>query len=304
METIPREVIIEKAKEIISPLTVGENKTRKKLTGSFAIITTIVTIVAYVVLYSYKVGYCGVFNIPSECVRVDLRDYLPALVQLSGISMYVIWYVLYIKTDIAFRRAKFNLVRVSYGFLIIYLLFSMNGLLKNMPSYRVLLIVSSIAFSIEIVIYFFLKFKGFKDVKKENEKIAIENAIYDLLLYNTVIRNGVLFMLFAVIIASLTGRVLARNTTSFQTFSKDDKEFAVIVDYGEKVVVQEVQIDDDQIAILTRNYSYLSKEDITFEPRVFSSCSLVSSLDSAQNEQTIELADSIDCVEDGDMETP
>lgn len=280
MDTIPREEIVEKAREIISPVTEGERAFRKKLTGSFAIITTIVTIIAYVVLYSYKVGYCRVFNIPAECVRVDLRDYLPALVQLSAISMYLVWYVLYIKIDVAFRRAKFQWMRVCYGFLIIYVLFYTNGLLKSLPSYSFLLIVSSIAVLFELIVFFVLKFKGFKDVKKENEKTAIENAVSDLLFYNTVIRNGILFILIAVIVASITGRVKAKNATFFQTLSKDDKEFAVIVDYGEKVVAQEAHADNSVINIDISHYLFLSKEGLSFKGKTYQEVFRLDSFDS------------------------
>ena len=177
MDTIPEEIIVKKAREIVAPLTNQDKKLTKKLSGNLAIITTLISIFAYVVLYSFKIGYCSVFNIPFENIQVNLKDYLPALVQISSVSIYLIWYILFIKVDIAFNRAMFQWMRICYGFLIIYLLLSANGFLKHVSGILSVIIVLSISFGIEFIvfIYFKLKYKKYEDVKPEDEKKAVEN---------------------------------------------------------------------------------------------------------------------------------
>ena len=279
METIPREKIVEKAKEVVAPITNEDNTLRKKLAGNFAIVTTLVTISAYVILYAFKVGYYSIYHIPAECVRVDIRDYLPALVQLAGVSINIIWYVLLVKVDIVFHRARFHWMRVLYSSLILYILAYSNGILNRMKSIWLFLIVVSIAVIIELFVFLAFRFKGFKDVKKEDEKRAIENAASDLLLYNTVIRNGIFLIIIAVILASISGKVIAKNASTFQTFLKDDKEYAVIVDYGEKIIAQEAYIENGFIDINIDQYYFFTKDGLAFEYKEYVDSSLVSSLE-------------------------
>ena len=308
MDTIPREEIVKNAANIVSPLTNYENAIRKKIVGNFAAVTTSVTIVAYVVLYAFKIGYFSVFNIPSSCIRVDLRDYLPVLVQISVVSIYLVWYTLFIKVDLAFQRAVFQWMRVCYGFLIIHLLLSMNGFLKRFSGIVELLIVFSIAAGVELLVYLFFKWKGFSDVKKENEAKAIENAVSDLLMYNTVIRSGVFFILIAMIASPLIGKAIASNSSSFQVFSKDDKEYAVIIDYGEKVLAQEAHADNCVINIDISHYLFLSKDGISFKSTTYQEVFRLDSFDSdypvgtEENEQidTALERETVSHVEEGD----
>lgn len=279
METIPREEIVKKARGIVSPLIEKENGFTKKLSGNVAVITTAVTIFAYVVLYSFKIGYYGTFNIPAKCIQIDLRDYLPVLVQISGISIYMVWYMLFIKADIALKQAMFQWYRVLYGFIIIYYLLSANDFLRSSSKIPISIIAFCAALVIELIVYFFFSFRGFADVKKDDEKKAIENAALDLLMYHSTVRNGVFLVLITVIIAPLIGQGYAKNDSSFQVFKKDDKEYAVIVDYGERVLAQEAHTENGTLLIDISHYTFLSKEGLSFENTVFNATSLLSSLD-------------------------
>lgn len=278
MDTVPRETIAKKAADTITPLTSRENAFRKNLSSNIAVITTLVTVSAYVVLYAFKVGYYSIFNIPATCIRVDLRDYLPVLVQISAISIYLVWYTIYISVDVAYKRASFQWMRICYGCLIIYMLFSMNGILNRIPGTHVIIIVFSGAIGIELLVYLLLKlrFKGFSNVKKKDEEKAIENAVSDLLLYNSIVRSGVLFLIIAVTIAPFIGRLFANNLSTFQVFSNNDKEYAVIIDYGEKVLAQESRAENRTIIIDISHYLYLSKDDISFENATYDGVNLIS----------------------------
>lgn len=280
MDTIPEEIIVKKAREIVAPLTNQDKKLTKKLSGNLAIITTLITIFAYVVLYSFKIGYCSVFNIPLENIQVNLKDYLPALVQISSVSIYLIWYILFIKVDIAFNRAMFQWMRICYGFLIIYLLLSANGFLKHVSGILSVIIVLSISFGIEFIvfIYFKLKYKKYENVKPEDEKKAVENAVSDLLIHNSVVRTGGFFLLIAVILAPLVGKAFAKNVSSFQLFTNNDKEYAVIIDYGDRIAAQEVHVENEILFIDISQYTCFSKEGISFKTTSFKSAVLSSCL--------------------------
>ena len=89
METTTKKEIASKAREKIAPITEKEDAATKAAVENIAVITTLITIGAYVVMYAYKSGYYSEFNIPAICVRISLKDYLPLLFQICSLSIYI-----------------------------------------------------------------------------------------------------------------------------------------------------------------------------------------------------------------------
>ena len=142
---------------------------------------------------------------------------------------------------------------------------SVNGFLKHVSGILSVIVVLSISFGIEFIvfIYFKLKYKKYEDVKPEDEKKAVENAVSDLLIHNSVVRTGVFFLLIAVILAPLVGKAFAKNVSSFQLFTNNDKEYAVIIDYGDRIAAQEVHVENEILFIDISQYTCFAKEGIS-----------------------------------------
>ena len=292
-DTTKRDVISD-AKDRVTTFSKAADSKTKKIIECFAIITTVVTIALYVVLYAYKTGYLDVFGIPASCVKVNLVDYLPALYRICAVSIYIVWYVISKKTFEIIGSIDMEPIRVMYGYYVVLYLSEPFGIYKNLPAVFKIIIPLCVSLIVELVLYF--KKKPRKNSKKDSNSVSkkeyaliLENTVHDLLLsryYNT----GVFIVILAVTLAPILGRASAKNNESFQLCDVDNEAYAVIADYGDTIIAQKAKENDNQIEINTSSYTFFAKDNIEFTYNQYNNVLLVSEFSTDTDQGSSEFA--------------
>lgn len=289
MEKTTKKELSLKAREKMAPITEREHTAIKAAVENIAAITTLITIGAYVVMYAYKTGYYFEFNIPAICVRMSLRDYLPLLFQICSLSIYILWYIVTIKSDMALRRIKINGYRVLYGYLLVYMVLYSNRIFRFFPKYAPLPISFGLSFFVELLIYLIRKKKS---SNKERERIVstteqafvLQDIITDTFFYRYYIRTGFFVFALAVALMPFWGSLIARANVDFQICQLNDVPYAVIMDYGDSFIAQKAKIDDTCMEIDTSKYCFFQKEGVEFENRRFERISRVAAFSNEEGE--------------------
>ena len=285
METTTKKEIASKAREKIAPITEKEDAATKAAVENIAVITTLITIGAYVVMYAYKTGYCSEFNIPAICVRISLKDYLPLLFQICSLSIYILWYIVILRSDMALRRIKINGYRVLYGYLLIYMVLDSNRIFRFFPKFAPFPISLGLSFFIELLIFSIRKKRSSNKEKEQTVSTAeqafvLQDIITDTFFYRYYIRTGFFVFALAVALMPFWGRLIARANVDFQICQLNDVPYAVIMDYGDIFIAQKAKIDDTCMEIDTSKYSFFQKDGVEFEYRHFESISRVAAFTS------------------------
>lgn len=276
MDTKSKKEIVAKAWDKVAPIAEKEKNATKAVIENIAVLTTMITIGAYVVMYAYKAGYYIEYNIPSACIRVSLKDYLPLLFQICSSSVYILWYIVASKSDQALNRIRINGYRILYGHFLIYMILSSNGIIKFFPYWLFLLITVGLSVIIELLLFFVRKARIRNKSKDRNVSIAeqgfiLENTISDIFFYRYYIRTGFFILAIAVVIAPFWGRLLAKANDSFQVFQMNNDSHVVIADYEDSIMAQKALINDTNIVIDTSSYYFYPKEGIEFKNCSFKS---------------------------------
>lgn len=274
MEPKSREEIVEKAIKAVAPVAQREEKRIKGAIENIAIITTMITIGAYVVMYAYKVGYYMRFNIPAACVRVDLKDYLPLLLLIGSMSLCALWYIIELKSDQVLNKRGFNILRIFYGFAIVSEILRRIGIFHLVPSWAFFLISISLSVLIEGLICF-IRRKKTRTKQKEGspimQEVVFENTVHSIFIHRYYIRTGIFILALASSLGPLAGQLIAEAKKDFQMFQINEASYAVIEDYGDSVISQRAIIDGDNLSINTSSYLYSQKDGIKFEYYTFDS---------------------------------
>ena len=82
-------------------------------------------------------------------------------------------------------------------------------------------------------------------------------------MYTYYFKFGIAFLAIAVVLAPYVGEIKAKANLEYQTFADSDIQYAIIVDYNDKVLVQRSKEENDVLTIYADSYSYVSKEDLS-----------------------------------------
>lgn len=299
MNEITRKDLVDDAQKRVTSFVEKENSAIKHAIENAAIITTLITIGSYIVMYAYKAGFYSVFNIPVMCVRVSLKDFLPMLFQISGLSIYILWYIVALKQDVILKRKRLNGYRIMYGYLIIYMILHSNGIFNlfphNYPTYLPILFSIGLSCAMELFLNLNKPPKKDKAIPKVTQKIEFEDIVTGILIYRYYIKTGFFVLAVAVTLAPFWGKLIAKSNVNYQVFDYNEKRYAVIVDYDDTIIAQRVEMGNGAMAINTSSYLYLQKNGIQFTYDKFDSVSRVTSFieesDGSQDEMEIIVAE-------------
>ena len=291
METKTTKELAEKAIEKITPIAKREKTAIKSAIENVALLTTLITIGAYVVMYAYKGGYCLEFSLPSTCIRVSLKDYLPLLFQICGFSLYILWYVSYIKSDKALARQKINGYRVLYGSMLVYWTLRLTNIQSLCPKYTSFPISIAIAFFVELIILLVRKNRTKnKDraVSKAEQPLVLEEMISGFFFRRYFIKTGVFILVVLVSLAPILGLLIAKGNDDYQIARIDNVLYAVILDYGDSFIAQKARETDTSFEINTSSYIFFQKDGVEFEYKTFDHITKVKEF-SNDNEENSEM---------------
>lgn len=232
---------------------------------------SIFAIVMIIVLYAFNTGNLREYNIPVECMKLDLRSYIPLATQMIGVSLWGLYYISYVKTDKVLKKNRFHLLRAAYGALIILTIMNYNHLYIAFGSVTVIIISIVIPVAIELIHYCFSKPARNKVISDIEYNMLVEDYTYNNIFNAYFIKCGIFVIIIAVTIAPLLGRISAKSKLEYQVCENMGIKYAVIIDYGDRVLAEKVSEAEKQLTIDTSSYHYFLKDDMTFEYKEYES---------------------------------
>ena len=264
MEEITKKELVQ---EVLEKTRAEEDNIIKKskyLIENLAVIFSVTTVFIILALYSYNRGYYKTYSIAESCITVDLKDFLPAALQLCGVYLYIVFYLVQLKKEQILKQCRFNLLRILYGeFIIHYILQNahIDQLIGAVPVF-----IISIVFPLLIEILWWVSKKDKKDrvYNGKEKQIVLEGMIEDRLLYLLHNKYALGIMVTIVLWASFWGNICAKSKNEYQIFEKDGVSYAVIIDREEYAIVEKVNEEKNSLFIDASSYMYVNKENYIF----------------------------------------
>lgn len=281
MPEVTRNDVIHEAIEKVQPTKDKANEQRKKLLEHTGAIISISIVVLTLALYAYNKGYCSVYNLPPECMPLNITSYLPLALQLCCITIYLLTYISSLKTTKILNKNRISLIRILYGWFIIHTLFNNIQTFVGGPWF--LLIALAIPIVVEIL--FVLKKRQHKNRNKRitpiEYNIMLDNMIETSIFNTYYIGYGLCVLVLVVVLAPTFGEINARTLREYQSFIYEKEQYVVIIDYSDRMLAQRVRVEQNTLYIDASEYCYLSKENIHFVYNVYDDVIII---DSASDE--------------------
>ena len=253
------------AQEIVEPFVQTHTNRVKNLINNAATVISGFAIVLTILLFAYNQGYSSVYHLPAKVIPVKLETYLSLAVNMAMLLTYGFFYIADKSSDRLLANGKFNFRAVICGAIV-----SLT-LLNNYYFNRVVGSIACIAISIivPIIIELILLFKykkkcndkpndpKMKTNKEKTEKVKKEEFVWNRIFYILYVKNGLFVLAVCILLAPVVGMISARANPNYQTCKYDSKTYAIIVEYEDSVLVQEADVCDNTITILTNSYRYL-----------------------------------------------
>ena len=266
--------IFREAQDRIKPITNEVESRKKKLFENAAVIISFSVIVLSVILYAFNTGFCRVFNLPVDVMSLDMARLLPLSFQILSISIYILFYLSSLKADRVLKNKRPNFIRVLWGALIVNHFFSANNVPAVIGKWWGLLLASLIPIMGEMIIYWAKKPKKIRRVSEIEHQATLEDAVQDSIFYTYYIRCGIFAVVLPFVFAPVLGEFSAKAEREYQTCVFQDTTYAVIVDYEDKILVQQAIEQDGSLLIDTSSYTYFDKKDIVLRYSEYTSVSI------------------------------
>jgi|BioPla2DNA2_1021312.scaffolds.fasta_scaffold02091_8 hypothetical protein len=235
-----------------------EQKKYKKVTVNIAAILSVAAILLLIILYAYSTGYYKVFNVPPSYFNLDLKLYLPVALQACAVFLLSSYYYASRKKDKAFKRNRIDLLRVFWVAWAMDIIFSLNNI--NGILYKV--IACSVAIVFELVIYIRGMPKEDKIISGSIYHLKLEDMVEREFLHSLYKRGYTIIIILIVLVAPYWGKMKAEHKMDYETVQLENKNYVIIVDYRDAVVMQPCSIIDDTLVIDTTQYLYKNKNDM------------------------------------------
>lgn len=269
MEKIPREKLVEEMFEKTIYEEYKMDKHMEHIVENLAIILSLATIFILLVLYSFKNGYYQVYNISTNCITVDLVDFLPAALQFCGIFIYLVFYMVQIKKDNIMKINRPNFLRILYGELIIYGILIYNNIDHLVGSIITIIISFAIPIVIEVFWWLMKKPRKNKEYNVSVKNIVLTGMVEDKIEHLIMNKYLVGVVVIIISLASPWGSFCAKAENKYQIFPLDTIEYAVIVDRKDAVIAERIFEENGILNVDTSSYIYLPKDNIVFSEKEF-----------------------------------
>lgn len=274
MVDLTKGAIFREAQEKIKPITDEVEGRKKKLVENAAVIISFSVIALSVILYAFNTGYCRVFNLPTEVMSLDMTRLLPLVFQILSIATFILLYISSLKADRALKKNRFRLVRIIWGALIVSHFFSVNNVPSVIGKWWNLLLIYLIPIMVEAMIYWAKKPKKATKVTEAEHQTVLEDTVQDSIFATYYIKYGIFAIVLPFIFAPMLGEFSANAARNYQTCVVNDVTYAVVVDYEDKVLVQQAAEEDGTLQIDTSSFAYFDKNNIVLRYKEYTSVSI------------------------------
>ena len=264
MADVTRNEIIDEVLEKLKPIKKDASERGKKFFENLAVITSLAVIYLSILLFEYNTGYCKAFNLPSECMAIDMKMLIPFAAQIGMNIVGILFYLSSLKTDKALGKYHFSITRLCWGEIVLITFVSKNQLINVIGYWGSLLITYSIPLLLELMFYLRQKPRKNKVVAEKDHDDVLELTLRDAIFHDYYIKRGLVFLVLPLAFASSIGKLAACSNHYYRTIVFEDTQYAVIIEYSDEVLVQSAEIENDTLTIDTNEYRYLSKDGLVF----------------------------------------
>ena len=262
MEELKESDIIAEAFEKTQELRKSDHSKVKQLIEHSVAIISIAVVLLTVVLYAFNDSYYRIYNIPASIIPINLKDYLPFVLQISFVLVYILYYIITLKKDYIIKRKSSNFLRIFYGWVILTLIFDYNDFQNVVGITGILIIPVIVPIIIECLISLYSRQKSDRSVDRTGYKTSLEDNISSILLFDSYFKYGLFFIIMAILLASLFGWMKAKSNYSYQTCIVDSELYVVIADLDGMVLVENASAENNVLSIKTASYRYIPKDDL------------------------------------------
>lgn len=262
MEDLKKSDIVTEAFEKTRELRKSDHNRVKRLIEHSAAVFSIAIVLLTVILYAFNVSYYRAYNIPANIIPLNLKNYLPFVLQISFVLVYILYYIITLKKDYIVKRKSNNYLRIFYGWVILTIIFSYNDFQNVVGVAGFIIIPIIVPIIIEWLISLYDKPKIDRSIDKARYKASLEDNISGILLFDYYFKCGLFFLLVAVFLASLFGWMKAKSNYSYQTCIVDEELYAVIADLDDMVLVENAKTEGNVLSIKATSYRYIPKENL------------------------------------------
>lgn len=255
----------QEANEKIEPIKKEIESQKKKLLENAAVIISTSVIALSVILYGFNTGYCRVFNLPSSAMTLDIKRLVPLAFNLLCNVIYVLFIISSFKADRAFKKNRINYLRILWGSIAISHLLSLSNAYSYLGKWIGVVLSWLIPTLIELLLFMISKPKRTKPAVETEHKIVIEDFVEDSIFHTYYFKCGLFLVIIPIVLAPLCGEFCAKAEREYQTFLLENSTYAVIVDYTDKVLVQQACEQGNTLAINADNYSFFEKNNVTYQ---------------------------------------
>jgi len=266
--------VFREAQEKIKPITNEVEVRKKKLVENAAVIISFSVIALSIILYAFNTGYCKVFNLPTEVMSLDMTRLLPLVFQILSIATFILLYISSLKADCALKKNRFNLVRIIWGAYIVSHFFSVNNVPSVIGKWWNLLLIYLIPIMVEVMIYWAKKPKKIAKVTEAEHRTVLEDTVQDSIFATYYIKYGIFAIVLPFVVAPMMGQFSANAQREYQTCVVNDMTYAVVVDYEDKVLVQQAIEQGEMLQIDTSSFTYFDKKNIVLRYKEYTSVSI------------------------------
>lgn len=274
LDDLTKADIIREAQEKTKPITKTIENRKNKIIENATVIIPFSIIAFSIILYAFNIGYCRVFNLPAHVMSLAMTQLLPMAVQILSCALYILLYISLHKTDQILKKNRFDGVRIIFGFLIVTHFFSVNNVPVIIGKWRSAFLACFVAVVVELLIYFVRKPRKNRRVTEGEQQIVLENTVYDSIFAAYYFKYGIFFVILPLIFAPNCGEFNAIAEREYQTCVVQNTTYAVIVDYADKVLVQQAEEKDGGLRIDTSSFTYFDKKDIVLRYQEYKSVSI------------------------------
>lgn len=264
MAELTKNDVIDEALDKLEPIRKEGNERRKKLIENAAVIISVAVILLSIILYAFNTGYCEIFNLPPEVMSLDMTRLIPLATRICSLMVFILFYISSLKADKALQKKQFDLLRTMWGAIIVMNLLNSNGMSEVLGKPLFFLISFGIPLLFELIYYLRKTPRKNKKVSDAEHAIVLEDIVRDSIFHTYYIKYGIVFFVLPLVFAPYFGRMNAQANRYYQTFTHEENHYAVIVDYSDKVLAQEVQVNGDVITIDVSDYCYYPKDGMVF----------------------------------------
>ena len=235
-------------------------KKKKSILENAAVLITAISLGLLFVLYMYNTGVAQVYNIPVNCLSLDLKQYFSVASLFVPWTVCIIWYFSLFKSDKVLGIKRINYKRIILGFIIL------SGFLFRSHLYNYLgaIICLILPIIICIIIEFIRKvtFKPSNELidKKDYDK-RVRSFVEDFI-FAGYYKTWVCIIIICAILSPLVGGISSKTKLDYQTFNFDSIDYVIITEESDRVLAQRVLIENDVLLINTEYYKYFEKNNL------------------------------------------